>query len=846
MPAAIAFFKFVARAALNAVGGGIAGDFAVEVLPDVAREVWQRWGQGRPEGELRQELQEVAQVPSDEGRRLAEQAAVEEAAGLSEPARGNLVAYLSQVPTAIRQSQRRTADPGGRTVSSSLSLRRPESLLPLLPTRLPHFKPGDRPAGIGDWELEELLGVGGFGEVWKARNPHLPTPVALKFCLDPTAAQWLRHEAALLGRVISQGTHPGIVRLQHTYLSAATPCLQYEYVAGGDLSSLITQWHRKPVDSLVDQVTRLMRRLAEIVGFAHRLDPPIVHRDLKPANILLQRASDGRVSPRVADFGIGGIAARQAVEQTRRGTTKGQFLATALRGACTPLYASPQQMRGEAPDPRDDVFSLGVIWHQLLTGDMESGSPSGSGWRKRLAERGMAVPLIELLEGCIEDNSNDRPADVAVLAERLAALLAPSRPTPGQAETELNQEMADFVAQHAPKIDRPLQPVSLNVDSPAPETKPTTTGAARPTPPALSDTHTGDSSEARARLASHGPPPEPPPITAAATALPAAGEDWHYHDTSGVIRGPVPAAELLAPAPPVPSTAAIAAEVPVPSPFARLGSDDDDPLPRRRRPLESKAAHRLGIASMVLGAVALLFSLIPCVGMLSIPLSGLGLLLGVLGGIVALFRGGTGIGFPIAGSALSAMALLIGAFWFHLADTTSETLRNLTKKSKETNQEVVGDSPRSNGPDYQTKNPPEKAEEVETEEKFLRLAREAQEKREGEAKEKAARGERRQDEAEIKRREEEAKRWAEAQKARERAEAEAAAQEAEGAAARKLKLAKQLKDAEISAKAEGKTVEEVRMRQAAWDALLEIVRKYPNTKAAEEARELLGNKRAMP
>src|SRR5437660_61495 len=83
----------------------------------------------------------------------------------------------------------------------------------LLPARLPHFKVGDRPAGIGDWELEELLGVGGFGEVWKARNANLPDPVALKFCLDPQAAAVLRNEAALLGRVMHQGRHPGIVRL---------------------------------------------------------------------------------------------------------------------------------------------------------------------------------------------------------------------------------------------------------------------------------------------------------------------------------------------------------------------------------------------------------------------------------------------------------------------------------------------------------------------------------------------------------------------------------------------------------------------------------------------------------
>jgi hypothetical protein len=390
MRSPLAFLRFVAKAALNAVGFGVAGDFAVDVLPDMARDVWDWWGKDTPPEQLRQEVQALAKLPDPEAARLGEQAVAEVAAAQPEAVRRALTIYLSLVPDAIRRSQRRPADVSGRTVAADFPLRQANDLLPLLPTRLPHFKPGDRPPGIGDWELVELLGLGGFSEVWKARNPHLPTPVALKFCLDPTAARWLRNEAALLGRVISQGTHPGIVRLQHTYLNAATPCLEYEYVSGGDLAGLIAAWHRKPAASLVDQATRLMRQLAEIVAFAHRLSPPIVHRDLKPANILLgerqeicsprprtrgkgvggegvglaaaeapltpdpspqstgargeqvlplalQPSSDGRVFLRVADFGIGGIAARQAAEQTRRGTTRGQFLATALRGACTPL-----------------------------------------------------------------------------------------------------------------------------------------------------------------------------------------------------------------------------------------------------------------------------------------------------------------------------------------------------------------------------------------------------------------------------------------------------------------------------------------------------------------------------
>src|SRR5262249_22347573 len=151
---------------------------------------------------------------------------------------------------------------------------------------------------------------------------------------------------------------------------------------------LIQQWHRGDRPSALE-ITRTFHGLVGVVAFAHTQATPIVHRDLKPANVLRQLSPDGGWQLKVADFGIGGVATRQAITQQTRGTTRGMFLATALRGSCTPLYASPQQMRGEAPDPRDDVYSLGVIWYQMLTGDLTAGRPGGTRWQKRLAQMGV-------------------------------------------------------------------------------------------------------------------------------------------------------------------------------------------------------------------------------------------------------------------------------------------------------------------------------------------------------------------------------------------------------------------------------------------------------------------------
>jgi serine/threonine protein kinase len=156
----------------------------------------------------------------------------------------------------------------------------------------------------------------------------------------------------------------------------------------------------------------------------------VVHRDLKPANILVSERPGGKLAFRVTDFGIGGLAVQQAVAQSKRGTDSGQFLASTVRGAYTPLYASPQQMRGtDDPDPRDDVYALGVIWYQLLTGDLMKGRPGGEAWKKRLAERGMPAPLLTLLASSYEEEREDRPANSVALAEKLGhALQGPTEP----------------------------------------------------------------------------------------------------------------------------------------------------------------------------------------------------------------------------------------------------------------------------------------------------------------------------------------------------------------------------------------------------------------------------------
>ncbi len=322
------------------------------VLYDVAEDAGRRLRETEQDQQLRALVEAAAAASPAEVQAAAAAVTAEVAADQPEPVRHNLAAYLAGVPAAIRQSLRRPADPAGKSVPITFGVRKAEDLLQFLPGRLPRFAPGDRPAGLGDWELVELLGAGGFGEVWKARHAYFDgiAPVALKFCLDPEARErLLRHEAAVLNQVMRQGRHPGIVPLLDAALSSDPPCLKYEYIEGGDLAGLVRDWQERPPLPRWRAAAGVVRQLTEIVAFAHRLAPPVVHRDLKPANVLVAlpphppapsptQGRGGEYDLRVTDFGIGGVAALPALTEARLGTT--------LRGAHTPLYASPQQVRG--------------------------------------------------------------------------------------------------------------------------------------------------------------------------------------------------------------------------------------------------------------------------------------------------------------------------------------------------------------------------------------------------------------------------------------------------------------------------------------------------------------------
>ncbi len=436
MKASYVLLRHVVRWGLNAAGFGVAGEL-LEAGMDLLANEHGNWREGKEKERRRAEAQEMVQASVadalavfhstlDELRQSQRDIEQRLEGKLGKDAVVLLANWASQIPAVARQAMRRPEDPSGMTVRAELEVEHPQDLLRLIPTRLPRFAPGQRPLANVDWELVELLGLGGFAEVWKARHvvdhEHFR---ALKFCRDEQGRDLWREAELNLLRLRRDARHEGLVRLEETYLHADPPCLAYEFVTGGDLGGLIAARRSGGGDGLPPhEAAALMLELVEPVAHLHALDPPLVHRDLKPANILIQPLAGGQRRLKVHDLGIGASAAARTISETQRGVTSAQFTAATVCGAYTPIYASPQQKRGERPDPRDDVHALGVIWWQALCGDPAREAPSGRHWPRRLAERGMAAQMINLLHDCLSSEPDERPPDAAALMDRLCMMVS--------------------------------------------------------------------------------------------------------------------------------------------------------------------------------------------------------------------------------------------------------------------------------------------------------------------------------------------------------------------------------------------------------------------------------------
>ena len=215
------------------------------------------------------------------------------------------------------------------------------------------------------YDTAVLIGSGGMGEVYKAWDPELERFVALKFLRheEPELVERMFREARAQARV----DHPGVCEVYEVGEDDGRPYIAMQYVEGPLLDEAAGEM-------TTEQKVVVVKEVAEAVAAAHAAG--LIHRDLKPGNIKIAETEDGRLRPYVLDFGI-------AREKEVSGlTVTGQILGT-------PGYLSPEQARGEVTglDRRTDIFSLGVILYELVSG------------RRPFAGDSDAEVLVQLLEG---------------------------------------------------------------------------------------------------------------------------------------------------------------------------------------------------------------------------------------------------------------------------------------------------------------------------------------------------------------------------------------------------------------------------------------------------------------
>ena len=285
---------------------------------------------------------------------------------------------------------------------------------------------------VGRYEILEVIGAGAHSKVARAFDPLIGRIVAIKLFPRELASGEARQRFVREARVVGQLSHPSIITLHDMGVDDAseTPYLVMEFIEGQPLDKVLEKGSLP-----VPKACAWAGEVATALGVAHRKG--VIHGDVKPANILI--TDDNRI--KLTDFGMARLASNESKD-------------TPLLG--TPAYWCPEQILGKAQDARSDIFSLGVVMYEMVTGQRPFDSDSLQGICARIMSStplppSHANPSIpgafnELVAACLTKDPAQRCGSAEALAEKLHPL-ARRAPAPPQAASPQPATLRNRVGQ---------------------------------------------------------------------------------------------------------------------------------------------------------------------------------------------------------------------------------------------------------------------------------------------------------------------------------------------------------------------------------------------------------------
>ncbi len=266
------------------------------------------------------------------------------------------------------------------------------------------------------WMLVEKLGEGGFGEVWLAHHEKTAEARVFKFCYQADRLRSLQREVTLF-RLLKEtlGTRDDIARILEWNFERAPYFLECEYTEGGNLLEWVAEQGGPGTVPLATKL-ELMAEVADALAAAHSVG--VLHKDVKPSNVLITTDGQGTPKVRLTDFGVGLITDRELL--FRQGITVFDLTEmvadSATSAGGTHLYMAPELVEGRTPTVQADLYALGVMLYQFVTGDFTRALAPG--WHRDVEDDLLREDLAQMVEGRPER----RLRDAQEVADRLRTL----------------------------------------------------------------------------------------------------------------------------------------------------------------------------------------------------------------------------------------------------------------------------------------------------------------------------------------------------------------------------------------------------------------------------------------